>query len=124
MTRGGGAALAVAILIAATAAHGAAVIKGGTLIITPGASVEGNIAHIRTIKEPAGLEVDCPGGATYAVSTGTRHGTCNIKTDDAGAVESAHCDDDSGNRAAMSCGADGGKGACGEAAGTGSCQPK
>jgi hypothetical protein len=100
-----------------------AVIKGGTLIITPGTAVEGNIAHIRTIRSPAGLAIDCPGGTAYTLSTGTRQGTCSAKTDDAGAVMSARCQD-GGNVAAVSCSESDGKGACGETAGTGSCTPQ
>jgi hypothetical protein len=112
------------LFAAAPVVAAGAVIKGGTLIITPGAAVEGNIAHIRTIKAPAGLEVDCAGGTTYAISTGTRGGTCSLQTDDFGAVTSARCEDEAGNSAAMSCSDDAGKGACGDATGSGSCRKR
>ncbi|MBX6323158.1 MAG: hypothetical protein IRY94_15130 [Rhodospirillaceae bacterium] len=118
------AAGALAVLALAAAASGAkagAVIKGGTLVITPGAAVQADIDHIRVLAAPPGIAVTC-GGATYVLSTGSTGATCRAKTDSAGAVEWARCADDAGNVAAARCGGDSGPGACEETAGAGLCR--
>jgi hypothetical protein len=123
MLRLSAAALSLALTgIGAAQADG--VIKGGTLIITPGVTVQGGFANVESGPTPSSLRVACRGGSAYVLDTGNDNGTCTVRTDDAGDVETARCDDGSGNVAAVVCTADDGKGACGENAGSGTCQPQ
>ncbi len=91
-------------------------------MITPGAAVQGDIAHIRVLAAPPGIAVTCSGGTTYVLSAGGPGATCQAKTDSDGAVEWARCADGAGNVAAARC--EGGAGACAETAGTGRCRPE
>lgn len=116
--------LALAAGLALTAAAPVAaegVIKGGTVIITPGATVEG-LGNIRPGTDGATIAVDCPGGQSFTLSAGNVAGSCSAKTDDSGDVESARCDDGGGNAAVAVCALDEGKGACSVTIGKGMCQ--
>lgn len=97
------------------------VIKGGTVMIAPGADIAG-IESIRPGPDGATIAIDCPGGRSFVLSAAHTPGSCSATTNAAGEVESARCDDGGGNAAVAVCALDGGQGACSVTIGQGTCQ--
>jgi hypothetical protein len=113
--------LGVVVPLSAGDALAEGVIKGGTVIITPGATVEG-IGNIRPGADGTTIAIDCPGGRSFVLSAANAPGSCSAKTAASGDVESARCDDGGGNAAVVVCALDEGKGACSVTIGQGTCQ--
>jgi len=71
----------------------------------------------------ASTDVNCNGGGTFSLSTGTDGGTCSVLTDASGKVTGGSCTD-GGNKSSVTCGRNGGSGACDGTSGKGGCQSK
>lgn len=67
------------------------------------------------------LQLVCPSGAAFTLTTGTGNGECEIERDDEGAVVGGRCADDDGNAAEASCTLNGGEGSCTRTTGAGAC---
>lgn len=96
------------------------VIKGGTVVVAPGTQVEG-LGNIRPGPGGDAIEIDCQGGRSFKLATGTAQGSCSASTGPTGDVESARCDDGA-NAAVAICGLDNGAGGCSVTIGLGTCQ--
>ena len=71
----------------------------------------------------ASTDVNCKSGSTFSISTGTDGGNCNVLTDASGNVTGGSCND-GGNKSSVTCGRNGGVGACDSTSGKGGCQSK
>jgi len=67
------------------------------------------------------LEVSCPSGAQWRLSTGTTSGHCAIDVDGTDRVTGGTCDDDAGNSARCSCTVNDGQGSCVSVRGLATC---
>ena len=68
------------------------------------------------------MELQCAGGATFALSLDSGRGECRTRFDDGGSALGATCDDRDGNAAEADCSVGRGRGACVRTAGSGSCR--
>jgi hypothetical protein len=71
----------------------------------------------------ASTDVNCKGGGTFSISTGTDGGSCSVNTDASGNVTGGSCGD-GGNKSGVNCGRNSGSGACDGTSGKGGCQSK
>lgn len=71
----------------------------------------------------ASTDVNCKGGGTFSIGTGTDGGNCLVSTDASGNVTGGSCTD-GGNKSSVTCGRNGGEGACDGTSGKGGCQTK
>lgn len=71
----------------------------------------------------ASTDVNCKGGGTFSISTGTDGGNCIVSNDASGNVTGGSCTD-GGNKSSVTCGRNGGEGACDGTSGKGGCQTK
>lgn len=78
-----------------------------------------------TVPVYATIDVNCKGGKTFTLSTGTKGGTCEV-IEDHGSVTNGFCADADAKpkpaSASVNCGVNGGEGACGKVEGSGSCR--
>jgi hypothetical protein len=71
------------------------------------------------------VDVNCPGGNTFTISTNNSQGSGGTTSDQGGNITGGRVDDGKGNVASVNCAANGGKGACGsDRSGSGSCTCK
>ncbi|CAB5111448.1 hypothetical protein D3OALGA1CA_2050 [Olavius algarvensis associated proteobacterium Delta 3] len=78
-----------------------------------------------TVPVYATIDVNCKGGKTFTISTGTKGGTCEVITK-GDSVTNGFCGDADAKpkpaSATVNCHVNGGEGACGKVEGSGSCR--